>query len=685
MRRTILIGIFLVAFATLYAQEYPRKEVDLERLADELFGFQDLDLNYEDLYENLALLLSNPLNINKATEEQIRFVNLLTEEQLQAFLTYRKEVGNLLSIYELQAVPGFDIQTIYRIVPFFIVDDPSSSINSSLWQRMINDGSNYLILRYEQTLETKRGFTNEASENIRFKGSEDKIYLRFRSSRPGDYSIGFTVEKDAGEEITWNPDKKQYGFDYNSFHAQVLNKGKIKNLIIGDFQSQFAQGLMLGGNFGFGKGAETITTIRRSNLGFLPYTSINETGYLRGVALTYEPIKNIFISGFYSNAGRDGTLANDSIEDAFVSSFQTTGLHRNQSELDKKHTINEQQFGFVANYRKNNMEVGIIFNHTGYDIPVQRNQQPYNQFSFSGFALSNVGGFFNYNLNNFTMFTEVGKTLNGGFGISTGIMGSLTHQLDVALHYRNYKRDFYSLYSNSFAESSIPQNERGLYWGWKYRWNRKYSLTGYTDLFRFPWLRYRSYAPSDGHEFLIRFNYQPSRNVLLFAQVREESKAINISNEDSHLYPTDNGIKRNYWLNCDYGLGQKLRLKSRAQFSTYSINGSTTGGMTILQDITVDFGKISITGRYALFDTDDYDNRQYLYERDVWLAYTMPAFSGNGIRSYLLIQYNATRQLTLWIRYARTSFTDRDEIGSGADTIYGNTRNDVKLQMRIRF
>ena len=38
------------------------------------------------------------------------------------------------------------------------------------------------------------------------------------------------VEKDAGEEITWNPDKKQYGFDYNSFHAQVLNKGKIKNL-----------------------------------------------------------------------------------------------------------------------------------------------------------------------------------------------------------------------------------------------------------------------------------------------------------------------------------------------------------------------------------------------------------------------------------------------------------------------
>ena len=115
------------------AQEYPRKEVDLERLADELFGFQDLDLNYEDLYENLALLLANPMNLNKATAEEIRFVNILTEEQLQNFLTYRNEMGRLLSVYELQAIPGFDLQTIYRIVPFFTVQDPTYSFHTSLW------------------------------------------------------------------------------------------------------------------------------------------------------------------------------------------------------------------------------------------------------------------------------------------------------------------------------------------------------------------------------------------------------------------------------------------------------------------------------------------------------------------------------------------------------------------------
>lgn len=666
------------------AQEYPRKEVDLERLADELFGFQDLDLNYEDLYENLALLLANPMNLNKATAEEIRFVNILTEEQLQNFLTYRNEMGRLLSVYELQAIPGFDLQTIYRIVPFFTVQDPTYSFHTSLWERMLKEGNTYLIMRYERTLEQKRGFTDAASETQRFTGDENKLYMRFRSSRPGDYSIGFTMEKDAGEQITWNPSNKQYGFDYNSFHAQLMNKGRIKNLIIGDYQLQFGQGLLMGSNFGFGKGAETITTIRRSNLGFLPYTSINETSYLRGASTTYEISKYIYLSGFYSSTWRDATLAIDVSEEDFFSSLQTTGLHRNLSELSRRKRLREKQYGFVLSYQKQKLDAGIIYHNLTYAIPLQRNPQPYNQFTFSGSALQNMGGYINYTLKNFTLFSELAKTYTGGLGLTSGLMGSVTAKLDVSFNYRNYQRNFYSLYSNAFAESSQPQNERGIYWGWRYRWNRKYSMTGYMDLFRFPWLRYRIYAPSDGHEFLFRFNYQPTRNVLLFVQVREESKARNRTGSESNLYLIDNGIKRNFWLNADYGLNQKLSMKTRAQFSTYTINGVKTNGMVLVQDISVKFGKLSLTGRYAIFDTEDYDNRQYVYERDVWLAYTMPALSGIGKRSYILIQYDISNKLTCWLRYTNTHFTDRETIGSGPDTIDGNTRNDIKLQIRVR-
>src|SRR5437868_9579791 len=62
----------------------------------------------------------------------------------------------------------------------------------------------------------------------------------------------------------------------------------------------------------------------------------------------------------------------------------------------------------------------------------------------------------------------------------------------------------FTVYSNAIAESSIPQNESGMYWGWKYSFSKKYSLAGYFDLFSFPWLRYRSYSPTEGSEWLVR-------------------------------------------------------------------------------------------------------------------------------------------------------------------------------------
>lgn len=684
MIRKITIGLSIILLSgTASAQEYPKKEVDLEILADQLFGFQDLDLNYQELYENIALILSNPINLNKATAEQLRFLNLLSEYHVQNLLKYREEYGDMLSVYELQAVPGFDLPTINKIIPFVTVDNATTQ--GSLWKRIRKEENNYLIIRYDRTLESKAGFSESASDETRFRGNENEMYVRFRTSRPGDFSVGFTIEKDAGEEISWNTSQHQYGLDFNSFHAQLQNKGKLKNMIIGDYQTQFGQGLLLGGSFGYGKGSETVMTIRRSNLGFLPYTSVNEAGYKRGAAITYGLNSSFSLSSFYSFAWRDATLVLDDSDAAFVSSFQTTGLHRNENEIANRQQIQEQNYGAVLNFQKKSIDAGIIINAIHFNTPVNRSPQPYNQFTFAGHNANNVGIFLNYTLQNITLFSEAAKTLNEGYGLTAGILGSITTKLDIALHIRHYQRNFYSLYSNAFAESSLPQNESGIYWGWKYTWNRKFSASGYADLFKFPWLRYRSYSPSDGHEWLLRFTYQPSKNVTIYAQAREESKTRNISTEQNNLYHTAAGTKRNYWINCDYGLTQTIKFKTRAQFSTFENGGISSNGMALIQDISIDVGRLTLTGRYALFDTDDYDNRQYVYERDVWLAYSLPAYSGVGIRNYLLAEYTLSKQLSFWIRVAHTRYSDREEIGSGADTIEGDTKNDIRVQARIKF
>lgn len=665
------------------AQDYPRKDIDPSRIAEDLFAFQDLDLNYEALYENMMQLLANPININNANEEELRFLNILSESQIQSFIHYRKENGDLLTVYELQAVPGLDLSTIYKLIPFVKVNDPFSVINSSFFSRAFHQEDNYFIMRSEQTLEKKRGFHSETDSKYRFKGSNDNLYLRFRSSRPGDFSFGFTVEKDAGEQFTWSPSSHQYGFDYISFHAQIQNKGRFKNIILGDYQVQFGQGLTLGGIFGMGKGAETISTTRRSNVGLLPYTSVNESGSLRGVATTYKIASDVTLTGLYSNIRQDATFANDTSDDNAVSALQISGLHRNESELENRKQIRQINYGVIINYKKKSLDAGIIFTGVEFSLPVNKTPTLYNQFTFHGKQNQNAGLFLNYTFSNLTFFSEISQSVNAGHGVVAGVLASMTNQLDISLLYRKYDRNFYSFYTNGFSENTNPQNESGIYWGWKYSWNRKVTFAGYVDIFHFPWLRYRSYVPSDGDEWLARLTYQPSKKVMIYLQVREESKVRN-TDTAPNLYTTSEGTKQNYWINCDYSVAQKLRMKTRAQFSNYSINGLTSHGSALLHDISFDVGKFGFTARYALFDTDDYDNRQYVYEQDVWLAYSLPAYYGVGVRNFILVEYKLSKKLSLWLRYGHTRYTDRTVIGSGVDAIDGNTKNDIKFQMRLR-
>jgi hypothetical protein len=494
--------------------------------------------------------------------------------------------------------------------------------------------------------------------------------------------VGFTLEKDAGEAFHWEP-MKQLGFDFFSFHAQVVNKSRLENLIVGDYQVQMGQGLVLGGLFGIGKGGESVTAARRSNLGGLPYTSSDENRNLRGALATYRMSEKIHITGFYSNIKRDASIQYDSLENIVIGTLNSTGLHRNNTELQGRDVLNETNTGTVVSFKNRQMDVGWIWNTISFNSPLNRKPSPYNQFGFNSHINHNTSLYLNYNYNNFTFFNEIAKSLNGGFALISGLLGSVTSHLDVALLYRNYQRNFYTFYSNAFGESSTVQNESGIYWSWKYKWNKKYSFAGYLDFFRFPWLRYRNYAPAEGYEWLLRFNYNVHRNTTLYVQLKEESKPRNISNDESPLYSTAIGLKRNFLFSADVAVNPAVRLKTRVQMSSFRFANKTSRGFAIVQDVRWDVKKWGIVARYALFDTEDYDNRQYVYENDVWLAFTFPAYEGQGIRNYLLLSYKLNRSVSAWIRFSHVRYTDRETMGSGYDLINGNQRNDIKFQLKI--
>jgi hypothetical protein len=601
--------------------------------------------------------------------------------QVQGIIHYREHTGDFLSVYELQSVPELEASDIYRILPFIIVTDPTSRINATLINRIQFEGENYFLLRYSQGLQKKEGFLTSKADD-RFAGSPAKMYVRFRSSRPGDFSFGFTAEKDEGEKFQWNPSAKQYGFDYISFHAQLLHKKEIKNIILGDFQAQFGQGLILGGGFGMGKSGETVAPIRRSNIGFTPYTSVFEAGGFRGIAGTFAITKRILCSSFLASNRRDANLTNE--QDVSISSFQNTGLHRNTKELEKRKSIQEDNAGIVMQYQTKNFDIGVLTHWINFSQPVNKQAMPYNQFVFEGKSNINSGIYLNYTWQNLSFFSEAARSMHGGTAMIAGMLGSLSPKFDFTILARTYGRNFYSFYGSALSENTTAQNERGIYWGWKYRFSRAFSIGGYTDLFYFPWLKFRSYKPSHGGEYLLRFDYQPSRKMLLTVQVRTETKERNRS-AGNILYEVSPGRKRNFLITSQYGVGQPFRFKTRVQYSQYSINQKTTDGVALIQDLHVEQGKFEFNLRYCLFDTDDFDNRQYAYESDVWLAYSLPAYDGRGVRKVLVVTYKLNRHWSLWCRFSRTRYADRVESGSGVEAIHGNVRDEVKIQVMIRF
>ncbi|HXA03092.1 MAG TPA: helix-hairpin-helix domain-containing protein [Cytophagaceae bacterium] len=676
-----LIFIFMICSQASYAQSPPVPDIDLDNFIQELFQLQDKDVNYEDIYESLLQFYTNPLDLNSAEREDLQALYILNDVQINQLFKYREQTGNLISLYELQVIPGFDMVTINKLLPFVEIKQNTENFQK-LWTRMWKDHNSYLLVRTSRVLQSKAG------DQGAYAGSPDNLYMRFRNSHSKDYSIGFTLEQDAGEKILWSPSTHRYITDFYSFHCTLFNKGKFKAVSLGDYQVQFGQGLILSSGFSIGKGAETILTTRRSNAGIRPFTSAMETGFFRGAAATYR-IKDFELSAFYSNKDIDGKINTDTLNNynEFVSSLQSTGYHRTASEIAAKHQINEQNVGGNISFNKpaKNLHLGASMIETHYSKALIRSPSVYNQFAFRGKDNLNVSADYNLLWQNFNFFGEAALSGNGGKALVSGLMASLSSRTEISMVYRNYERDFQSSYGNAFGENTTNNNEKGIYWGVKIKPFRQWTLSAYYDRFIFPWLKYQTYAPSKGYEYLARLNYQPSKHIAMYIQIRSERKEKNQSGNTTNIDFLMPYTRNNYMINLDYKTTEKMVLRTRVQASSYRQSKATTYGYYIMEEVSFDFSVFKISGRYAIFDTDDYDNRQYAYERDVLYVFSIPALSGRGTRFYLLSQMRINRSTDIWFRYARTKYSDRQVIASGPEQINGNAKSELKFEIRYRF
>jgi len=272
--------IWLLVFwaATCISQDLPPiTQQQLENLAET----SDEEPKDDNFLQQLDYFKRHPINLNSATIEELQAIRFLNDLQIASLFRYRSLLGNLIDIHELQAIPGWNLSIINKVLPFVTVGN-ALSLQESLRSRFHN-GDNSIVFRISRVLEKSKGYNTRL--NTHYLGDRNHLMFRYRYQYKDLLYIGITSDKDAGEQFFRGAQSK--GFDFYSFHFFVRRLGIIKSLALGDYTVNLGQGLIQWQSLAFEKSPE-VMAIKRQAPVLIPYRSAGEFYFNRGIGITLQ-------------------------------------------------------------------------------------------------------------------------------------------------------------------------------------------------------------------------------------------------------------------------------------------------------------------------------------------------------------------------------------------------------------
>ncbi|HEV8506095.1 MAG TPA: hypothetical protein VGQ53_11865 [Chitinophagaceae bacterium] len=679
MKKVLMILLITPYSLFIMGQEIPTNtEQQLENLTDA----DQMETEDDSYVVQLQYFKKHPLNLNEAGANELKELFFLSDLQIESLLSYRRLLGKLISVYELQAIPTWDVGTIKKILPFVTIDKPVSAIEDM--KKRFADGDHGLLFRFSEIIETSEGY-KETSRGTKYLGSRQRLLFRYRYQYKNLLQYGIVGEKDAGEQFFKG--KQKYGFDFYSLHLFATKLGKIQALALGDFTVNMGQGLIQWQSIAFSKSAEVLATKRQLAI-LRPYNSAGEFYFNRGAGITIR-LGTLEATGFISARRLSANFVADTInnEDA-ISSFLASGYHRTKSEADGKNNMQQFSFGGNFTYRQRSWHIGINGVSYNFSLPVQKRNEPYNLFAISGKEWNNFSVDYSWTYRNLHLFGEIALDKNFDKAILNGLLISVDPHVDLSIVQRTIDQRYQSVYGSAFTENTYPTNENGIYTGISIQPMAGWRLDMYADFYRFPWLRYLVDAPAYGKDFLVQVTFAPNKQLMIYSRCRSESKQSD---------PAGNATVTNYLVvipkqswrtQINYKINSATTLRNRIEMLWFDKNQNDfETGFLIFFDFLYKPLMKSYSGNFRLeyFETAGYNSRIYTYENDVLYSFSIPGFYEKGYRYYFNLNYDVARNLSVWLRWAQTIYKNKTSVGTGSDEIPGNHRSEIKIQMMLLF
>lgn len=563
----------------------------------------------------------NKININDTTQAILLEMNMLSESQWRNLKSYIEHYGILYSKNELALVNGFDIKTIQRISPIIIVTSTNAPVQQPSLKTMLTQGSHNLLAGSNVAIEDAVGY-----QNGHYEGSNDRVYFRYYYKYKENIKLQLSAEKPAGAAFTKEGQLK--GFDYYGSSLLIKNIGRIKAAAIGQYQLQFGQGTTLW--TGFNPYAGATTNISRYGQGIRSAGAFNRNS-LYGAAITLSLNSQADLTAFYAH-------------------HSLAGLH------------------MAKRWRNTHVGTTLWSDGTNWNGGID------GRWIYKRLAL----------------FGEASLTTNGHLygAIITGGEYQFDNNNRFSMYYRYYSPYYSNHHSASLGQNSQVKNENGLCMNIQLTLPWNLSAYGRVDMYRFPTEKYQVAAPSTGNEMYLLLTRPITAKSTIELCYRNKERGRNNYQEETPIYHVEQCYRQQAEARLSYIPADGWTLATRAIQTWYHTESSEVShGFAISQDIRyrAPHRPLTLSARYVLFDIDDYDSRIIMAESDFIYESNSTQLMNKGYRFYLWAKYELGEHLSIGLRYSISQYANLSSISSGHDKIESSHKQNIKLQVRVKF
>ncbi len=582
----------------------------------------------ERLAEDLSVLAEQPVDLNRATADELAQIPGLTAVTAFRIVQERRAHGPFKSVDEVARVPGIEAAAVETMRPFLKIVAPG-------------DGAPTVHPAAARGKRRPQIYLSQAAGRRTSEGAREgpmRVLTRIRARSAGGVSAHLTLEQDPGEPFDWRPGRHRFGYDFVSGSLELPGVGPIERIIVGDYTGAFGYGLGFWQQARYSAGADPVAAPGRRGGGLRPYGGTDENRFLFGAAADLKVSRSATAAVFVSKRRLDA--ATSCAEDACTARPLATGYHRTEAERTARGALGVKTTGLALRTSAGRLQVGVTAFAARYDLPLDYGTEAYRMFAQAGHTSGALSFDAQWRLPASILFAEVGRS-GGKTAALVGVEVVRERVGEVVLAVRRYPAGYANPYAGAFGRGSEgASNESGVYIGASLMPTRFWTLAVSADAYRYPWLRYGVPVPTYGRVVTVRSTYKPRPWVTLYAQGQMQDRrggAVLVDAANRAVRSVAGEHRATARLHGEYVFSRAVRVRARLEMARWSGEaGNAETGVMLYQEVRLSpWKRLQLDARVALYETDGYQSRVYAFEADPVYSFLAPAYSGSGSRVYV--------------------------------------------------